>query len=143
MYRISTEGVLSEYSTFVAGSVSVTSSKIDYFIPKTVFSSTDYNAPYIIDSYINGTSWYRVWSDRWCEQGGIKTDVGSNATYSVTFLKAFANTNYTLNFSEEREGATNDEYGMIQTRTTTGFTGYQSNGSSGWSILWHACGYIN
>ena len=26
---------------------------------------------YVIDSYRNGSEWYRVWSDGWCEQGGF------------------------------------------------------------------------
>lgn len=44
--------------------------------------------PYIIESYVNGTSWYRVWSDGWCEQGG---QTGGGV---VTFLKSFADSNY-------------------------------------------------
>ena len=44
--------------------------------------------PYVTEAYKNGTSWYRVWSDGWCEQGG-QTGGGT-----VTFLKSFANGNY-------------------------------------------------
>ena len=36
------------------------------------------------ESYVNGTSWYRVYSDGWCEQGGYVATDSSN----ITFLKA-------------------------------------------------------
>ncbi len=42
----------------------------------------------VVESYRNGTEWYRVWSDGWLEQGGQVTKVtGGN----ITFLKAFKN----------------------------------------------------
>ena len=48
---------------------------------------------WVVESYRNGTEWYRVWSDGWLEQGGRITD--SRAT--LTFLKPFANANYYIN----------------------------------------------
>lgn len=44
-------------------------------------------SPYIIESYRNGKSWYRGWSDGTIEQGGY----GTTATY--TFLKEFTDAN--------------------------------------------------
>ena len=37
----------------------------------------------VIQTYQNGTSWYRIYSDGWCEQGGLVSGT------SVTFLKTF------------------------------------------------------
>lgn len=54
--------------------------------------------PYIVETYSNGTSWYRVWSDGWCEQGGCHTFT-SNAVYQVILLKEFADTNYNIQHS--------------------------------------------
>jgi hypothetical protein len=53
---------------------------------------------YIIETYVNGTSWYRLWSDNWCEQGGIIT-VSTNVYkgQEVTLLKAYKDTNYHIN----------------------------------------------
>ena len=53
---------------------------------------------YIIETYVNGTSWYRLWSDNWCEQGGIIT-VSTNIYkgQEVTLLKAYKDTNYHIN----------------------------------------------
>lgn len=47
----------------------------------------------VVETYKNGASWYRVWSDGWCEQGGNGTLV--SGVYTVTFLKPFVDTNYT------------------------------------------------
>ncbi len=52
----------------------------------------------IVETYQNGTSWYRLWSDNWCEQGGIIT-VSTNVYkgQEVTLLKAYKDTNYHIN----------------------------------------------
>ena len=53
----------------------------------------------VVQSYVNNSGWYRLWSDGWLEQGYI---VIPNDTYvTVTFLKAFANTNYTIQATPE------------------------------------------
>lgn len=41
----------------------------------------------IVDTYINGTSGYRIWSDGYCEQWGQSTT--TNGTVSITFVKPF------------------------------------------------------
>lgn len=43
----------------------------------------------IIDSWSEGTEWYRVYADGWCEQGGCST------SSNIIFLKEFGDTNYT------------------------------------------------
>lgn len=48
--------------------------------------------PYVVETYTNGTSWYRVYSDGWVEQGLQQTTAGQQ----LTFLKPFADTNYTV-----------------------------------------------
>ena len=45
-------------------------------------------SPCIIESKTTDTSWYRVWSDGWCEQGGI-IDVAKKELYTITFEKPF------------------------------------------------------
>lgn len=46
----------------------------------------------LVSSYNSGTSWYRFYDDGWIEQGGQTTARDT----TVTFLKAFSNTNYTI-----------------------------------------------
>lgn len=47
----------------------------------------------VVETYSNGTSWYRVYSDGWCEQGGT-----SNSS-AVSFLKNYIDTNYNTSVS--------------------------------------------
>lgn len=88
--------------------------------------------PYIVETYHNGTSWYRVWSDGWCEQGGRLTGT------SVTFLKPFIDTNYSfsgVSINSNSGGAAN----TITNMTTTGLTYYTYGNAGG---IWEAKGYI-
>lgn len=48
----------------------------------------------VVENYVNGTSWYRVCSDGWIEQGGKVTVIGGGTT--VTLLKSFSDTNYAV-----------------------------------------------
>lgn len=43
--------------------------------------------------YVNGKTWYRVWPDGWIEQGG---EAAAGTSVTITFPKAFKNTNYTV-----------------------------------------------
>ena len=102
----------------------------------------------IVETYRSGTSWYRVYSDGWCEQGGIY-DNGSNAREiytSLTFLKPYANVNYIVNILGTREGTGNYKQSTGSTsKTTQGITiGLYGFGSSDYAryIQWRACGYI-
>jgi len=62
----------------------------------TATSSASSAKPAVIkQNYVNGTSWYRIWSDGWIEQGGVSTHT-SDANYTVNLLKTMSNTNYTV-----------------------------------------------
>lgn len=47
---------------------------------------------YLVQSYVNGRSWYRVYSDGWCEQGGQITV--TEAATNITLLKSYKDNNY-------------------------------------------------
>lgn len=49
---------------------------------------------YVIEEFVDGTEGYRIWSNGRCEQWGQKTSIEGIQT--VTFLKTYANTNFTL-----------------------------------------------
>ena len=63
---------------------------------------------YITETYQNGSSWYRVYSDGWCEQGGIVS--AATGGTKVTFLKPFKDTNYVVVSSQMFRGYTNDQW---------------------------------
>lgn len=52
----------------------------------------------ITETYSSGQSWYNLYSDKWCEQGGYisSTATGYPDKATTYFLKEFTNTNYTI-----------------------------------------------
>ena len=99
------------------------------------------STPHITETYVNGTSGYRVWSDGYCEQWGTLT--ATNDEQTITFLKPFANTNY---FIVKNLGGTNtstspsDAQISFYDLTTTTATTTQATGLT--SARWMAYGYI-
>jgi hypothetical protein len=90
----------------------------------------------VVQNYVSGTSWYRVWSDGWIEQGG-KTSATEGAV-TVTLLKEFTNTNYSVVTTGLYEsGNTANAWDYVRNITTKNFVIYQQ--SKG--CLWRACGY--
>lgn len=90
----------------------------------------------VVENYVNGTSWRRVWSDGWKEQGGFLNKDGT-----ITFTKAFSNTNYNLTFGGfNNTGANNEGIPRCIKKTTTAFA-YSSANYAHCPVDWYACGY--
>lgn len=100
----------------------------------------------IVEKYQNGTDWYRVWSDGWCEQGGLIARPVSNQSITVDLLKAYKDTNWeyvdSMQLYSSTGGAWNVEHeaSALMSKTTSSFTRYIGNGAS---YSWQACGYIS
>ena len=120
---------------------------VSNFQIKRPFRALDRNEvkAYVVDTYQSDTGWYRVWSDGWIEQGGTLA-VTLNTWATVTFLKRFSNTYYTLTGAVQ--GA-NTSYAdafigwKIDTKTTSSIqlsARYISTKGSG-VISWEARGY--
>lgn len=91
----------------------------------------------VVSTNIADTSWYRVWSDGWIEQGG-EVSVPSNSRLVVTLPIPFATTNY--NVQTTFNAAYNDSYGCnVAERTTTTMT-LQNTQNGANPIAWHAYG---
>lgn len=96
----------------------------------------------VVETYTNGSSWYRVWSDGWCEQGGELSNSGTD-TKQITFLKAFTDTNYYFNRCNESTVT-----GTSTSFANEGYTDKQTSGikvycySSITKCIWEAKGYI-
>ncbi len=97
--------------------------------------------PYLKEVYVNGTSWYRIWSNGWKEQGG-RTYVGASSV-PVTFIKSFSDANYTVlvapNTTQGAGGVSTSVGVMSDSQTKTGFT--VSQYSKYIFAYWYACGY--
>lgn len=131
------------YFAIVAQS-NTTSGKITNFQPKQPFRAVDYNElkSYIVETYVNGTSWYRVWSDGWCEQGGVSSNASAGNAATVTFLKPFKDTNYTIvgqaveSGTTLRNGSTTDILSKTANSVKIGIYGGSASNN------WMASGYI-
>lgn len=126
-----------------------TISEIKSFEPFRAVDWNDFsNTPHVTETYVNGTSWYRVYSDGWCEQGGRITKQPNPTT--VALLKSFANTNYSVSTQCLKDGnAFLSEYETyIGSITTTSFAitagSASRNGTNVESMImwWEAKGYI-
>ena len=50
----------------------------------------------LVESYHNGSSWYRVYSDGWCEQGSLYYRGNTLGWYTINLLIPFVDTNYSI-----------------------------------------------
>lgn len=88
-------------------------------------------------TYVNGTEWYRVWPDGWIEQGGLAAKGGG---ITITFLKAFSNTNYTVVATSI--GTNGEIYAQcINKVSTTQIKFSNTGGSANMPKSWYACGF--
>ena len=94
--------------------------------------------PYITETYKNGNSWYRMWSDNWCEQGGsVIWNSFSNGIVTVNLLKAYIDTQYFINFTRTHNTKVTTSFGC--TLATNKITIYANEGQP--QVIWYACGY--
>ena len=106
--------------------------------------------PYVIDTYKNGTSWYRIWSDGWCEQGGVTPYKTSPVT--ITLLKEYADTNYNVILTDISHIQNYCVGWLSITRNTKTVSTFQASGFYGngtltgvkdnSSVGWTTTGYI-
>lgn len=95
--------------------------------------------PYIVETYVNGTSGYNLYSNGYCEQWGKTV----RAT-TVNFLKAFKDTNYNIVTNcDSSTGASVGSSANELTQSSFVANAYSNNqGFIGAIIFWYACGYI-
>lgn len=95
----------------------------------------------VVETYVNGTSWYRVYSDGWVEQGGVSSNFsGTDSSVDVILLKPYANSNYVV--SAITGQAYHSSIG-VQGYSPTSFTlRREANSGIGEApARWRACGY--
>lgn len=127
-YDDSMNGITNNYTT------SMTNITANYQESMRVITNTQC---VLIDSYVNGTSWYRVYSDGWCEQGGRQWFPDN---WTLTFLVPFRDTYYNLQGENQGTDCT------ANLGTNTYYTAYANGniqGASGFTCVWEAKGYID
>lgn len=102
---------------------------------------TDMNATsrgYVVESYHNGTGWYRIYSDGWIEQGGLGPANSGNKT--ITLYKPYSNANYTIIQTPYSGSGAGSYSSAIKSQTNTSFVlAVESAYDDG--FYWQACGY--
>lgn len=98
---------------------------------------------FVKDSWISGTSWYRVWSDGWIEQGG-RASLNECSSTAYTLHKPFSNTDYFISASQYNVSTAGDaEMGVGCSPTSTtqfnAFCHYINPNTM--NFMWYACGY--
>lgn len=96
--------------------------------------------PHITTTYVNGDSWYRVYSDGWCEQGSVFTNTSNKQ--SVTLLQNYINTNYNVQLTilNSAEGSSTSNV-KVNSKSTSSFEAWVESAER--PIMWRACGYIS
>lgn len=95
---------------------------------------------YLVQSYVNGTSGYRVYSDGWCEQWG-RIFVGQDAAVSVTFLKPFMNASYYANWISCSGYTLSGEGTRACVNLTTTSMSICNGQDTAMLANWYTCGY--
>ena len=103
----------------------------------------------VINTYVNGTSGYRIWSDGYCEQWGLTSKIADFGTATVNLLKSFKDLNYTITKATMMPASGDDSSYNDATciryasRTNSSFQIYNRGATDGGRFVnWKACGYI-
>ena len=112
----------------------------------TTSSAANHKVAVVVYNYVNGTSWCRVWSDGWIEQGGYYTHNNTAAVITVTLLRSFSDANYNLqklNKSDSSAASSIAEYGYVayETKNAGSFTCKMTSSNRYAGFDWYACGY--
>ncbi|MEE3349914.1 MAG: hypothetical protein VZR09_07730 [Candidatus Gastranaerophilaceae bacterium] len=101
------------------------------------------SVPHVIESYKNGSSWYRVWSDGWCEQGGGVYIAGATGGGDITLLKAYSNIDYSVMLTNSNYLVNSTPGVTPDSKTTTGFSVDYPTAEAVSDVYWETKGYIN
>lgn len=101
---------------------------------------------YVTETWHSGTSWYRVWSDGFIEQGGKLTLTGAaSITREITFNKPFASSMVGLSLMAGRNSGTGTDsehaYGVYAHSTTKVSVSAWKESDNATTLWWYANGY--
>lgn len=93
----------------------------------------------VVTSYVNGTSWYLVYSNGWIEQGGFNTN-GTTSAVTTNLVKEFKFTDYNIKLQTLAiSPAVFSANYVTSSKTTTTFQ--HIGNSSTYYYFWEAKGY--
>ena len=98
---------------------------------------------YLIASSSNGTQWYRVYSDGWCEQGGYFPTASSYGMQTVTFSKPYKDTNYNVLTTVGAYDSSSAVLFVHISALNKTASSFQTRNDDTFDKTWQACGYID
>ncbi len=108
--------------------------------PTTTSSARNDLVAAVVQNYLNGSSWYRVWSDGFIEQGGAIKN--ANTPISITFAKTFTDANSVRVLFDVVNTGNAQAYCLNEIPTVSGFKIFRYGGSMTTPYVnWFACGY--
>ena len=130
----------------LANKANISLSKLDATGQAVIDGKIDRAGNYtVIETYHNGTEWYRIWSDGWIEQGGFTTNVSGR----LYFQKPFSDTNFMFQITARCQGNTINVFSTCESSTAgslrtkdylyISYTGMGTVNVGGNN--WYACGY--
>lgn len=103
-------------------------------------------ADYVVESFSNGTEWYRLYKSGWLEQGGQFTN-DAKENHSVNLLVPYRDTNYHVTKTIGVDGIYEDSayvrYVTVFNYTTTTFDVKSSTATGLKTFRWRACGFTD
>mgnify|MGYP003288891301 CR=1 FL=1 len=123
----------------ISANTTITASALNTVIDAVNSIQTNSSQVYITETWNNGKSWYRKWSDGWIEQGGFR------GTGIVTLHVPFTTTNYNINLTADSTSSglcIISEHFLSKNTTTFSMRAQQwDSGHSYSGISWRAYGY--
>lgn len=93
----------------------------------------------VVENYRNGTSWYRVWSDGWIEQGG-RVQIAGSTYKDITLLQPYSNNDYMLYASHSLLGTGGQAESYAAQLSSNSIRLGNGCGNSQY-FTWATCGY--
>lgn len=98
---------------------------------------------HITETYSNGTSWYKVYSNGWCEQGGLTTSISTGGNVTITMLKVFVDTGYNLLISSNGAYYASAEANNTAVKNSSSQITISNGSHVSSQFSWEAKGYIS
>ena len=109
--------------------------------PSTASSAANNRVAVVVANYNSGTTWWRLWSDNFLEQGGVHNY--SQSTYprsTITFPRTFNNTNYSVLLTAYQPANVNyNSVGIVYTKSKNSFILAEFNIAH---FYWRVSGYV-
>ena len=95
----------------------------------------------IIETYNNGTTWYRKYNDGFVEQSGRTTTTTPNSGMNITLPVAMKDTNFTVLCTNRDSANRRSAQGWVSSNTVIVVRTISGTSESTTPLQWYVCGY--